>query len=99
MMQEYHDLFKVVDGSHKWVENTFSNAISLNLNIIVIKLLYNNHIMIVEPMVQQGLPRKGSINPLSKKTKSGNPHLLQCDVVQLNNNYIILLVVNFGVIS
>ena len=26
MMQEYHDLFKVVDGLHKWVENTFSNV-------------------------------------------------------------------------
>ena len=35
----------------------FSNALSLNLNIIVIKLLDNNHIMIVEPMVQRGLPR------------------------------------------
>ena len=66
MMQEYHDLFKVVDGSHKWVENTFSNAISLNLNIIVIKLLYNNHIMIVEPMVQRGLPRKDSIDHWAK---------------------------------
>jgi hypothetical protein len=71
MMQEYHDLFKVVDGLHKWVENTFSNAISLNLNIIVIKLLYNNRIMIVEPMVPRGLPRKDSINPLSKKQNLG----------------------------
>jgi hypothetical protein len=51
-----------VDGLHKWVENTFSNVLSLNLNIIVIKLLYNNHIMIVEPMVQRGLPRKDSID-------------------------------------
>ena len=48
-----------------------SNASSLNLNIIVIKLLYNNHIMIVEPMVQRGLPRKDSINPLSKKQNLG----------------------------
>ena len=32
--------------------------------------------MIVEPMVPRGLPRKDSINPLSKKTKSRNPHLL-----------------------
>ena len=62
MMQEYHDLFKVVDGLHKWVENTFFFFFSLNLNIIVIKLLYNNHIMIVEPMVQRGLPRKDSID-------------------------------------
>ena len=46
------------------IENTFSNAISLNLNIIVIKLLYNNHIMIVEPMVQQGLPRCDEIEPV-----------------------------------
>ncbi len=27
--------------------------------------------MIVEPMVQQGLPRKDSINPLSKKQNLG----------------------------
>ena len=39
--------------------------------------------MIVEPMVQRGLPRKDSINPLSKKTKSTNPHLLQGEVVQI----------------
>ena len=64
MMQEYHDLFKVVDGLYKWVENTFSNVLSLNLNIIVIKLLYNNHIMIVEPMVQRGLPRCDEIEPV-----------------------------------
>ena len=39
--------------------------------------------MIVEPMVRQGLPRKDSINPLSKKkTKSRNPHLLEGEVVQ-----------------
>ena len=63
-MQEYHDLFKVVDGLHKWVENTFSNVLSLNLNIIVIKLLYNNRIMIVEPMVQRGLPRCDEIEPV-----------------------------------
>ena len=53
--------------SHKY----FSNALTLNLNIIVIKLLYNNRIMIVEPMVQRGLPRKDSINPLSKKQNLG----------------------------
>ena len=40
--------------------------------------------MIVEPMVQRGLARKDSINPLSKKTKSRNPHLLQGEVVQKN---------------
>ena len=39
--------------------------------------------MIVKPMVPRGLPRKDSINPLSKKTKSRNPHLLQGEVVQL----------------
>ena len=70
-MQEYHDLFKVVDELHKWDWEYFSNAPSLNLNIIVIKLLDNNHIMIVEPMVQRGLPRKDSINPLSKKQNLG----------------------------
>ena len=41
--------------------------------------------MIVEPMVPRGLPRKDSINPLSKKTKSRNPHLLQGEVVQFSN--------------
>ena len=71
MMQEYHDLFKVVDELHKWDWKYFSNALTLNLNIIVIKLLYNNRIMIVEPMVQRGLPRKDSINPLSKKQNLG----------------------------
>ena len=69
----------------KWDWEFFSNAFSLNLNIIVIKLLANNHIMIVEPMVPRGLPRKDSINPLSKKTKSRNPHLLQGEVVQFSN--------------
>ena len=86
MMQEYHDLFKVVDELHKWDWEYFSNALSLNLNIIVIKLLDNNHIMIVEPMVRRGLPRKDSINPLSKKTKSRNPHLLEGEVVQNQRN-------------
>ena len=65
------------------IENTFQMlTLSLNLNIIVIKLLDNNHIRIVEPMVPRGLPRKDSINSLSKKTKSRNPHLLQGEVVQ-----------------
>ena len=82
MMQEYHDLFKVVDELHKYDCEYFSNALSLNLNIIVIKLIYNNHMMIVEPIVPWGLPRKDSINPLSKNTKSRNPYLLQGDVVQ-----------------
>ena len=67
MMQEYHDLFNVVDELHKWDCEYFSNDLSLNLNIIVIK--YKSHMMIVEPMVPQKLPRKNSINPLSKKNK------------------------------
>ena len=69
MMQEYHDLFKVVDELHKM-------GLRILFKCSLFKLLYNNHIMIVEPMVPRGLPRKDSINPLSKKTKSRNPHLL-----------------------
>jgi hypothetical protein len=64
MMQEYHDLFKVVDELQKKGLKYFSNAFTLNLNIIVIKLLYNNRIMIVEPMVQRGLPRCDEIEPV-----------------------------------
>ena len=88
IMQEYHDLFKVVDELHKWDWKYFSNALTLNLNIIVIKLLYNNRIMIVEPMVQRGLPRKDSINPLSKKQNLG---ILTFYKVRLFNMYETLL--------
>ena len=88
MMQEYHDLFKVMDELHKWDWKYFSNALTLNLNIIVIKLLYNNRIMIVEPMVQRRLPRKDSINPLSKKQNLG---ILTFYKVRLFNMYETLL--------
>ena len=46
------------------------------------KLLYNNHIMIVEPMVPKELPRNDSINPIEQKTKYRNPHLLQGEFIQ-----------------